>query len=282
MSRRHEVLSRDRPGSHVTLTKTRAEKVFPIGDFHGAVEKSIWLHDIGTESGLFVSPAVLDFDPDRRLVSYARIDDLSSIVQAPDGSCARQIGRSIGAIHLGLDERLRSDPERWESSLREWPAVLSESAVDVPLRPAHGDAGVANFGTIGPDGTLVVLDPCPNMYSCHAMWSVEPVLFDLALAASHLVGRRTPFAAFIHPSSRAELVEQLLIGYDEVAGYSVDAERLRSFMRFVVKSYAFGYRTSNIGHSLAIYLGYSLAEKRVVRRVSSPNQSDRSQQNSGA
>ncbi|MFQ6034976.1 MAG: hypothetical protein ACE5NM_03900 [Sedimentisphaerales bacterium] len=117
--------------------------------------------EIGTDSGLFYVPRVLNFDQDKGLLDFERLSGLVTLLQLAIDKDARLLelsekaGRSLAVIHDQLilpDEMKHELPPEW---------------MDPPDKNAfiHGDFACINVCLHKPTDQLVILD-----------WSAAPII----------------------------------------------------------------------------------------------------------
>lgn len=253
-----------REGSEVRIFRDRVEKHLGTGDFGAAIEKYTALHAIGEASGCFTSPKILDVDARRRTVVMQRLHGWrQATIGAHDPTYWTRVGCALAAIHDGLSRLSSHRTSLCKDSRRELGYGITELLQGVPWKPAHGDFGLRNIGSWD-GGALAVLDPLPNMYSCHGVWSIEPVLFDVALLASHLVGRDPRQWHRVNSTVSRRALVAFVEGYSQTSGIKVEAENLNAVMLAVVQNYLFGYRHQKVTIAAVRYSAFWLRLKLVL------------------
>ena len=169
-------------------------------------------HDLGDESGLFLTPKVIRFNVRdgeldfERLTGLRSLDDLWHEKDPRLGCFLVKAGRALSAVHAGM--RLPPDLKL------HLPGDWSES--QVPTGFLHGDFTLANVFVQEPTERFVILDwsAAPIL---HYPVTFGPVCFDIHWFLFFL------YQTVKHRSGAAALAEAFWHGYESRAGCEVSA-----------------------------------------------------------
>lgn len=201
-------------GEH-TVTKTDEPRLIRI-----EVEKSRQASRIGEACGLFCVPDVLDFDEDKGLAVFKRIERIAPIRQVISRheeyiALVGNLGAALAVIHREL--QLPAD------MLLPLPAQFSSSHNEVFF---HGDLSVDNVCVGVKNPPLVILD-----------WQMTPVhggnatygtgYFDLMWFVFNLLYRPTIRHLFGNPT--AKVLRVFFESYFSEANVNYDSDDIRSY-----------------------------------------------------
>jgi tRNA A-37 threonylcarbamoyl transferase component Bud32 len=125
--------------------------------------------EIGTESGLFYTPRVLDLDLDKGVLVLERLSGLVTLLRLAIDRDARLLelsaraGRALAVVHeqLILPDKVKHQlPAEWMAPETNPPITSSDKNVFI-----HGDFASVNVCLHEPSGRLVILD-----------WSAAPIV----------------------------------------------------------------------------------------------------------
>jgi len=146
---------------HVRVVGDIVRKTGDSGFLEIECEKTARAHELGEESGLFLAPRVIRFDPDDGELDIERLSGLRSLGHLLNDEDKRlpsfvgKAGCALAAVHAGLrlpDDLTSQLPGDWSTS-------------QAPSCFLHGDFTLANIFVQEPTERLVILD-----------WSSAPIL----------------------------------------------------------------------------------------------------------
>lgn len=251
-------------------------------------QKAKEVYGISRRSGRFLAPRPKELVPGKSQIVYEFIDvPVRSVRELylatlrggqAVGTAApvfRRIGESLALLHRDLSLASRSD----------WRSDLSEQLVDHNLLPSlrepsrgseavlHGDFGFSNIlvptniSSTRELPSMWLIDASPNYFMTFSADAVGPVEVDLANLAACMHGlfplRRQFFLRWEYCD---RLLEEVLIGYQELSDYVPDRDLLQQFVRLTLAQYLRQRVSSDQARNLAMgLLSRRIAKSQIYR-----------------
>ncbi|MFH1975763.1 MAG: aminoglycoside phosphotransferase family protein [Pseudomonadota bacterium] len=215
------------------------------------VEKTKRASEIGKKSGLFYVPEIVNFDSEKGILDFERLDDIVTLADLIINGDSRifeilkKAGRALAVIHdqLVLPDELKINlPKKWQE----------DSTENVFI---HGDLSLRNLCFRKSIGVLVILDwsAAPLVGRCA---TVGPRLFDIMSLVSYLFYSVPKRKFFGYQSSR--MANVFLKGYME-GNHNLDYKFLQKVKKLLPEYYwrNVWYQTKHqISRKMFLYLSY--------------------------
>lgn len=202
---------------NIQIKKDSIIKTVDPVELHIEIEKTRRAYAIGSESGLFRVPRVLDIDEDAYRIIYERLSlrPVSTLSWGERGRIVKKLGRALAVVHSQL-------------TLPEYMCISLPEPLALPLDEVffHGDLSVDNVCVNTMNSELILIDwQMTRHYGGRATFGTR--YFDLFWFITNLIVR--PYTRFIVSDPVTPIVEIFLKEYFYTSGLRADTDKLRKY-----------------------------------------------------